>query len=283
MDMISGKERARILSEALPFIRRYHGQTVVVKIGGSALVKTELLNAFARDVSLLAMVGVRIVVIHGGGPQIAAQLAVANIPERKHHGLRITDHATLQIVEKVLGDVNRDIVAAINSQGAHAVSFESVDTSLLCATRYVAQGVDYGLVGTVREVAFDPSRDCTAGHIPVIAPLGTDDKGQSLNINADEAAAAIAAKCHANVLLMLTDTNGVVDRSGRVASELTAAQLSELMEDQTVNAGMVPKVTYALSALAQGVGSCRILNGTSAHPLLLDLLTDQGVGTMIKP
>ena len=283
MKDVGGKERVRILSEALPFIRRYHGKVVAVKIGGSVLVEKKLLAAFSRDVNLLVMVGVRIVVIHGGGPQIALQLGEAGIAERKHKGLRITDAPTMQIVAEALSGVNRSIVAALGAQGVTAVGYAGADNRLLLAERYPVQEVDYGLVGTVRKVAADQILDVLQDNVAVIAPLGADADGELLNINADEAAAAIAAKCKAKALLMLTDTDGVADRSGKLVGELSAAQLHELVTDGTVHAGMEPKVFHALSALEQGVGSCRIINGTSEHPLLLDLLTDQGVGTMIIP
>lgn len=280
MAEVDASLRARILGEALPFIRHYHGSCVVAKVGGQVLVKKDLLDAFARDVSLLAMVGVRLVIVHGGGPQIAQQLAAAGIREHKVDGLRVTDEATLAVVERVLcEEVNATLVQAIEAAGTTAVGLKGSDNSLLQAE--VLSASDYGLVGEVVAVKLTALEAFAPGEVPVIAPLGVSAQREVLNINADAAAAAVAKALKAKALLLLTDTDGVLDAAGDVIQELTAAEIDVLIAAGSIAAGMLLKVRCALDAVSGDVSSCRILNGTSAHPLLLDLLTDAGVGTMI--
>lgn len=279
--MIDPNLRAKILGEALPFIRSYSGQTVVAKAGGRMLVDDDLLTMFARDVSLLTTVGVRMVVVHGGGPQIAQQLAHAGIKDNKIDGLRVTDAATMQIVDEVLcKQINAKLADAISSSGVAVTRLRGADDNLLLATQVDNQ--NYGLVGTVTKVAGEVLENALHSGVAVIAPVGISATGELLNINADVAAAAIAAELNAKALLLLTDTDGILDADKNVIAELSEIQIREHIEAGSISAGMLPKVKCALQALSNGVGSCRILNGTWQHALLLDLLTDAGVGTMIK-
>lgn len=280
MDNLDANLRAKVLSEALPFIRSYHGHTVVAKAGGQMLVDDDLLAIFARDISLLAMVGVRIVVVHGGGPQIAERLVAAGIPDNKVDGLRVTDAATMQIVNEVLcHDINGRITAAIDAAGGTAWSLRGADANLLQASQL--KNGDYGLVGEVTAVDATVITNVPNGSVPVIAPVGCTAAGELLNINADVAAAAVAAALQAQALLFLTDTDGILDNASNVITQISEAGIREQISAGAITAGMLPKVECALQALSNGVASCRILNGRWQNALLLDLLTDAGVGTMI--
>ncbi len=276
------QERVRIIAEALPFIRRYRGKRVLVKIGGAALTERELLQAFARDVGLLSAVGIGIVVVHGGGPQIGTELERAGIEERKVRGIRVTDEATLEVVERVLfGEVNRDIVAALREAGAQAEGLSGREGHLVRAQRKEDPETDYGLVGTVTSVNPASVNALADGVVPVVAPLGSGPDGKALNINADETAAAMAVALGCEALLMLTDTDGVQGSDGRTVEDLSVDEAERLVADGVIEGGMLPKVACALSAVEGGVPSGRILKGGRPHALLLELLTDQGAGTMI--
>ena len=275
-------ERARTIAAALPFINRYRGKRILAKIGGAALVKDQLLEAFATDISLLAMVGLDLIVVHGGGPQIGIRLREKGIPDRKKNGLRITDAATMAVVEEVLcGSMNRSLVAAINAAGAPATGLCGKDDQLLQALRRQDPDIDYGLVGTVSAVNTSAVNALQGLSVPVIAPLGISPSGETLNINADEAAATLAVGLGCEALLMLTDTDGVRDANGQVMDQVGAADLEQLIVAGVIADGMLPKVKFALQALTGGVRSSRILNGETEHALLLELMTDQGAGTMI--
>ena len=275
-------DRAKVISEALPFIRRYHGKRVLVKIGGAALTEPDLLQAFAVDVSLLTMVGIGIVVVHGGGPQIGSSLEEAGIPTRKAKGIRITDEATLAVVEKVLfGTVNKAIVDAIRDAGAMTKGLNGKEKHLVQAQIKVDAEVDYGLVGTVTSVNTASVNALGAEVVPVIAPLGVDPSGKPLNVNADEAAAALAVALGCEAMLMLTDTDGVIGEDGKIEADLGVEAVNKLIDKGVIADGMLPKVACALAAVDGGVQSSRIMNGKKPHALLLELLTDQGAGTMI--
>ena len=277
-------ERARILSEALPYIRRYHGKTVVVKYGGSAMQKDDLKTAFARDIVLFKLAGINPVVVHGGGPQIDKALADAGKQTKFVRGLRYTDGDTMDIVEMVLGGaVNKQIVRLINGEGGRAVGITGKDGNLLEARKMRAKG-DVGLVGEITGVNAEVvSLLLGEKFIPVIAPVAADGKGQTLNINADTAAAKIAVALKADSLFLLTNTAGVLDKRGKLIEELSAAHARRLLKSGVVRDGMVPKVECALDAVKGGAGSCRIINGDKQHALLLEVFTDAGAGTRITP
>lgn len=275
------------LSEALPYIRRYHGKTVVVKYGGSAMSAAPLRRAFAQDVALLKLVGINPVVVHGGGPQINAVLKRMGMPARFVEGMRYTDGDTMEIVEMVLGgSVNSQTVQMINDAGARAVGLTGKDGGLLRAKRIKirkgADEVDAGLVGGVESVCADVvARLEEGGFIPVIAPVAADSSGAALNINADLAAAHIAAALSAEALLLLTNTDGVLDKKGGLVAELTAKKARAMLKSGAIDGGMKPKTECALFAVSNGARSCRIINGAVEHALLLEVFTDAGIGTRI--
>ena len=278
-------DKAETLREALPFMRRYTGKTIVVKFGGHAMVDPALTESFAADIALLRQVGMRPIVVHGGGPQIAQMLERLNVSTKAVDGLRITDEPTMEIVEMVLaGKINKDVVTALNKAGGTAVGLSGKDGRLLLAEKVQRDdGVDLGFVGQPKHVntaVIEAIRD--AGLIPVIAPIGVDENGQGYNINADTAAGAIAAALKAERLIMLTDVDGVKDKVGELVSEIRRADIAGLVEDGTVSGGMIPKLEMCAAAVTSGVGAAVIQNGTVKHVLLLELLTEYGAGTLVS-
>ena len=289
---------ARVLIEALPYIRAFHGATMVVKYGGNAMVDERLGRAFARDVVLMKLVGMNPVVVHGGGPQIGDLLTRLNIPTRFERGMRVTDAATMDVVQMVLGGlVNKDIVSLLSAAGGRAVGISGKDGDLIRARKLVlehpsadrADGtaepeiIDIGHVGEVDHVNRDILDTLIgSGFIPVIAPVGVGPDGESYNINADFVAGAVAERLAAEKLILLTNTPGIQDRRGTTLTGLTRAQASGLIESGTIAGGMLPKVECALDAIAGGVGSAHIIDGRMPHALLLEVLTDGGVGTLLK-
>ena len=288
---------ARVLTEALPYIRQFHGATIVVKYGGNAMVADALKDAFARDVVLMKLVGMNPVVVHGGGPQIGALLDRLGIPTKFVDGMRVTDAATMDVVQMVLGGlVNQDIVSLLNTAGGRAVGISGKDADLLRARKLVLEkrdalpeGVgaseilDIGHVGEVEHVnrrLLDTLME--SGFIPVIAPVGVGADGESYNINADCVASAVAAQLGAEKLVLLTNTAGVLDERGNTLTDLPCRDAKQLIATGTVAGGMLPKVNCALDALDSGVGSAHIIDGRVAHALLLEVLTDGGVGTLIR-
>jgi acetylglutamate kinase len=285
---------AATLVEALPYLRRFAGATFVIKYGGHAMGSAELARDFARDVVLLKQVGINPVVVHGGGPQIKAMLDRLKIKSEFVEGLRVTDAATVEIVEMVLaGSINKQIVTAIQAAGGRAIGLSGKDGSLIEAVKLtrtrrdpesrIEQVLDLGLVG-------EPSRihtrilEVVAGTeiIPVIAPIGLGADGQTYNVNADTAAGAIAAALHAQKLVMLTDVEGVLDRERRLISELSAGEAQALIAEGTISGGMIPKIETCLAALRSGVGAAHILDGRLPHVVLLETFTEAGVGTKIS-
>ena len=282
-------EKAAVLHEALPYIRRFHGETFVIKYGGHAMTDPALREGFARDVVLLKYVGIHPVVVHGGGPQIDEQLKKLGIESQRVDGLRITDDATMQVVEMVLGGtINKEIVAMIGRQGGRAVGLSGVDDQLLLAhklpkvqTRSGAL-VDTGRVGEITRVRPEVVQSLVqAGLIPVIAPLGIDEFGKSLNLNADTAAGALAAALNAEKLLLMTDTPGVRGADGKLIQSLDEHESARLRRDGVIDGGMIPKVECALEAIAGGVRKCHIFDGRVQHAILLEIFTDAGIGTEI--
>ena len=278
-------DKVETLREALPFMRRYTGKTIVVKFGGHAMVDPALTESFAADIALLRQVGMRPIVVHGGGPQIAQMLERLNVSTKAVDGLRITDEPTMEIVEMVLaGKINKDVVTALNKAGGTAVGLSGKDGRLLLAEKVQRDdGVDLGFVGQPKHVntaVIEAIRD--AGLIPGIAPIGVDENGQGYNTNADAAAGAIAAALKAERLIMLTDVDGVKDKAGELVSEIRRADIAGLVEDGTVSGGMIPKLEMCAAAVTSGVGAAVIQNGTVKHVLLLELLTEYGAGTLVS-
>ncbi len=282
-----------VLTEALPYIQRYHGSTLVIKYGGNAMVEDTLKNTFARDIVLLKLVGMNPVVVHGGGPQIGNLLSKLNIPTRFVDGMRVTNAETMDVVEMVLGGlVNQEIVSIINRHGGRAVGVTGKDGNLIRARKLTlktpnpaldaAEIVDIGHVGEVASVNVDVITALTQDNfIPVIAPIGVGPEGESYNINADLVAGKLAEALRAEKLLLLTNTRGILDAQGKTLTSLTAAQVEALIADGTISGGMLPKTGCALSALRAGVGSVQIVDGTAPHALLLEVFTDAGIGTKI--
>jgi len=282
-----------VLTEALPYIQRYHGTTLVIKYGGNAMVDQALQNAFARDIVLLKLVGMNPVVVHGGGPQIGQLLERLAIPTRFVDGMRVTDAQTMDVVEMVLGGlVNQDIVSLINTHGGRAVGITGKDGNLIRARKLTLKKfdpaftapeiIDIGHVGEVASVNVNVITALTQSNfIPVIAPIGVGDQGESYNINADLVAGRLAEALRAEKLILLTNKPGILDRSGATLETLSAAQVDALVADGTINEGMLPKTDCALQALRNGVHSVQIIDGTIAHSLLIEIFTDAGVGTKI--
>ena len=290
---MSRETTARILIEALPYIRQFHGSTVVIKYGGAAMVDPALKHAFARDVVLIKLVGMNPVVVHGGGPQIGELLKKLNIETRFVDGLRVTDSATMDVVQMVLGGlVNKEIVSLINAEGGNAAGLTGKDGNLIKTRRLKLtrerpefkepEIVDIGHVGEIAEVnpgVLDAlvARD----FIPVIAPIGVGDDGVSYNINADFVASALAARLHAAKLVLLTDTPGVLKPDGSTLVAPSREEIERMIADGEIKGGMLPKVRCALDAMTAGVASAQIIDGRIPHATLLEIFTDGGVGTQI--
>ena len=288
---ISPAQEAAILAEALPYIKRFHGKTIVVKFGGNAMVDEKLKQCFARDVVLLKLVGMNVVVVHGGGPQIENLLTRVGKKGEFIQGMRVTDAETMEIVEMVLGgQVNKDVVNLINQAGGKAVGLTGKDSGMVRAKKLMLHNrdnyedlIDIGMVGDI--TAIDPSliSHLQAGaFIPVIAPIGVGENGETYNINADVVAGKIAEVLKAEKLALLTNTPGVLDKDGKVVTDVTPAQIDAMVADGTLFGGMLPKIHSALDAARNGVKSVHILDGRVEHALLLEILTSHGFGTMIK-
>ena len=282
-----------MLIEALPFMRRYSGKTILIKFGGHAMGKADYVNAFAADIALLDQVGARPVVVHGGGPQIGEMLKKLQIESNFIDGLRVTDEATISVVEMVLaGGINKALVAAIAGAGGRAVGVSGKDGGLLTARKLMAvarasdsaiqQAVDLGFVGEPSHVDVTVLNALMQHHlIPVVAPVGSGEDGKTYNINADTAAGAIAAALNATRMLMLTDVSGVLDKNGKLISSLTISQAEALIHDGTVSGGMIPKVKTCIDAVQGGAEGAVIMDGRAPHALLVELFTEHGMGTMI--
>ena len=286
--------QAHVLTEALPFMQRYDKKTVVIKYGGHAMGDAALAEKFAHDVVLLKQAGVNPVVVHGGGPQIAAMLERLGIKSTFENGLRVTDAQTIEVVEMVLaGAINKQIVTALNNAGGTAVGLSGKDGNLLVAQKTkttqkdpksnVEKAVNLGFVGTPKTVNSQVLDTMLGSNIiPVIAPIATSDKGQTLNVNADTAAGALAAALNAERLLMLTDVTGVLDKKGQLMERLSTRQATTLIKNGTEQGGMIPKLETAVKAVKDGVGASAILDGRVPHAILLELFTELGAGTLIE-
>jgi acetylglutamate kinase len=283
--------KAGVLAEALPYIKRFHGKTIVVKYGGNAMTDEHLKQCFARDVVLLKLVGMNPVVVHGGGPQIENLLARVGKKGEFVQGMRVTDAETMDLVEMVLGgQVNKEIVNLINQHGGKAVGLTGKDGNFIRAKKLMMENkdapgdlIDIGQVGDI--VSIDPSLIAlldTGDFIPVIAPIGVGAEGETYNINADVVAGKIAEVLKAEKLVLLTNTPGVLDQSGNLITGITPKQIDEMVADGTLSGGMLPKISSALDAARSGVKGVHIIDGRVEHALLLEILTDEGVGTLIK-
>ncbi len=288
---ITPADEAAILAEALPYIKRFHGKTIVVKYGGSAMTDENLKQCFARDVVLLKLVGMNVVVVHGGGPQIENLLKRVGKKGRFVQGMRVTDAETMEIVEMVLGgQVNKDVVNLINQAGGKAVGLTGKDGSFIRAKKLLLANqdnsedlIDMGQVGDIMQI--DPALIGhleAGGFIPVVAPIGVGKGGETYNINADVVAGKIAEILKAEKLVLLTNTPGVLDEAGTLITGMTPKQIDDMITNGTLSGGMLPKISSALDAARNGVKSVHIIDGRVEHALLLEILTDHGVGTMIK-
>ena len=285
---------ADILIEALPYIRRFYGETIVIKYGGHAMVDQRLKEDFARDITLMKFIGLHPVVVHGGGPQIGSVLEKMGITSHFVDGMRVTDEPTMDVVEMVLvGKVNKEIVAQINQQGGKAVGLSGKDGGLILSqklhlVRPTAEDkppeiIDIGMVGEVAGINPEVIRTLKAGgFIPVIAPVGVGDSGETYNINADWVASKIAVALGAIKLILLTDVAGILDGSGSLISSITAGAMHELLKGGTVSGGMIPKIQCALEAAERGVRRVHIVDGRTPHAVLLELFTDKGIGTEVS-
>jgi len=292
MDNSKASSVVKVLSEALPYIQKLNGKTIVIKYGGNAMTDENLKIGFARDIVLLKQVGVNPVVVHGGGPQIASLLERVGKESKFIQGMRVTDTETMDIVEMVLGGlVNKSIVTMINQQGGRAVGLTGKDGSLIRATKMqmtsnvddAPELIDLGHVGEVQTI--DPSVVSMLDNdnfIPVIAPIGVGENGESYNINADIVAGKLATVLGAEKLILLTNTVGILDKQENLLTGLSAKEVDDYIADGTIHGGMLPKVNCALDAVKSGVKTSHIIDGRVEHAVLLELLTDEGVGTLLK-
>ena len=285
---ISPAVKTAILSEALPYIRKFAGWTLVIKYGGNAMTDDSLKEGFAKDVALLKLVGINPVVVHGGGPQINGMLEKVGKKGEFVQGMRVTDHETMDIVEMVLGgSVNKEIVSLLNQHGGKAIGLTGRDGHFLRAKKLFINtpeknGVDIGQVGTVDEIDGTLIRNMVErGYIPVIAPIGVGMGGEAFNINADLVAGRLAKELKAQKLLLMTNTPGVLDKDGNLLTNLTPKRIDALVADGTLSGGMLPKIASALDAATHGVRAVHIIDGRVPHALLLEIFTDSGVGSMI--
>jgi len=291
--MISHEERARILIEALPYIRKFSGETVVVKYGGNAMVDERLKKNFALDIILMKYVGISPIVVHGGGPQIGRFLKRLSIESEFVEGMRVTDRQTMDVVEMVLvGMVNKEIVALINGNGGQAVGLSGKDGNLITAKKlkFVKRGsgdappelIDMGMVGEVTQIDNRVLMSLVKnGFVPVIAPVGAGIGGETYNINADLVAGHVAASLGARKLILLTDTEGVLDKEGGLISTIKMGDVWKLVEDGTIKGGMIPKVSCCTEALKAGVKKAHIIDGRNDHAILLEIFSKAGIGTEI--
>lgn len=294
LDQETSRDFARVLSEALPYIQRFRGKTVVIKYGGNAMTEAELKRGFARDVVLLKLVGINPVVVHGGGPQIGKLLEQIGKQSEFIEGMRVTDRETMDVVEMVLGGlVNKEIVNLIHSHGGNAVGLTGKDGNLIRATKLAMtrnnpaldapEIIDLGHVGEVATINTSVVEMLDQGEfIPVIAPIGVGEDGASYNINADLVAGKVAEALGAEKLILLTNTPGLLDQEGNLMTGLDSEKVDQLIADGTIHGGMLPKIQTALEAVQGGVHSSHIIDGRVKHAVMLEIFSDQGIGTLIN-
>ncbi len=287
-------QKAAILQEALPYIQRFQGRVLVVKYGGHAMIDEELKLSFAKDVCLMRYIGINVIVVHGGGPQISRTLKQMGVQSTFEGGHRVTDDETMNVVEMVLGgQVNSEIVGMISEHGGKAVGLSGKDAHLITATRKGlvqvrgesgnSYSADLGRVGAISEVRPQILRDLfSKGYIPVVAPIARSTKGEALNVNADTAAGRIASSLDAAKLMLMTDVAGVKDAEGNLVRSIHALEAREMIESGVISGGMIPKIECALDAVEGGVEKVHIVDGRTLHALLLEIFTDRGVGTEIR-
>lgn len=276
--------KANILAEALPYIRRFSGCTMIIKYGGNAMTDPELKKKFAKDIVLLKLVGIHPVIVHGGGPQINEFLRKIGKENQFIQGFRVTDNETMNIVEMVLGGcVNKEITSLLNLFGGHAIGITGRDNHFIKAKKMMVNGeYDIGQVGEIVEIDTHLIKELVQqGYIPVVAPIGVGEQGEAFNINADVVAGKLAECLQAEKLIMLTNTQGVLDENNNLITKLTPADINKLIESGILQGGMLPKISATLQAALNGVSDIHIIDGRVPHALLLEIFTDQGVGTMI--
>ncbi len=286
MTNLTPGDKAKILIESLPYIKKFSGKTFVIKYGGNAMIDEELKNQVINDIILMKYVGINPVIVHGGGPDINIWLSKSGIESEFIQGLRVTDEKIMEIVQMVLiGKVNKEVVALFEKNGIKALGFSGIDGQTLLAKKKMAEVdgkfYDLGFVGEVEKV--NPALINKAifdKYIPVIAPVGVDNQGQTYNINGDYSAGSIASSLNAEKLFLLTDIDGVLDKEGKLISRMDQASAKKLIADGTISGGMIPKIECCMEAISNGVSSAHIVNGTLIHALLLEIFTDKGVGTM---
>jgi len=286
--MLEFNQKAEIIAEILPHLQRYRGATIVIKYGGSAMVDPNVRFTLLRDVVLMKYIGINPIIVHGGGPEINQMIDKLNMETKKVEGYRVTDSATMEVVEMVLsGSTNKSIVRDLNLSGGNAVGISGKDGNLLKVEKFMPNGHDIGFVGKVRKINPKIVSDiCADGYLLVIAPIGTDEEGESYNLNADTAAAAIAGALNADKFVMLTDVPGVMkdmNDPDSLVSTLTITEARELMREGIISGGMIPKLEACFDAIDRGVLGCHIVDGRHPHALLLELFTDAGAGTLVLP
>ena len=276
---------ASVLSEGLPYIRKFKDKIIVVKYGGAAMTDPSLKESFSRDIALMKLVGMKPVIVHGGGPQIGKELEKAGIESKFENGLRVTNKPTMNIVKKILGtQINHEITRLIKKFGGNAISFNQSKYQIVNATKKSFEdGADLGLVGEVIKIrTSDLKKSLRNGFIPVIAPIGVSKNNEFLNINADEVAGEVAQALKAEKLILLTDVKGIGDSDNKLISKISLSKGQKILKEKFIKGGMTPKLLSALSARRNGVKSCHIIDGRVPHAVLLEVLTEEGVGTMIS-
>ena len=284
VDRKQAQNIASVLSEGLPYIQRFYGKTIVIKYGGAAMSKTSLKEGFARDIALMKLVGMNPVIVHGGGPQIGNELKSAGIKTNFISGFRVTDRKTMTIVRRVLGqEINKEIVDLIKGFGAEAFAMTRYNKSIIRSSKLrLNEGKDLGLVGKVESIKNkEIKKKIDKGVIPVISPLGFNRKGECLNINADLVAGKIASSLKSEKLILLTDVEGIQEKKGKLISKINKKEAKNLLAQSVVEGGMKPKLESCMEAISTGVRSCHIIDGRLPHAVLLEVLTDEGIGTMI--
>ena len=284
VDRKQAQNIASVLSEGLPYIQRFYGKTIVIKYGGAAMSKISLKEGFARDIALMKLVGMNPVIVHGGGPQIGSELKSAGIKTNFISGFRVTDRKTMKIVRRVLGqEINKEIVGLIKGFGAEAFAMTRYNKSIIRSSKLrLIEGKDLGLVGKVESIRNkEIKKKIDKGVIPVISPLGFNRKGECLNINADLVAGKIASSLKSEKLILLTDVEGIQEKKGKLISKINKKEAKSLLAQTVVEGGMKPKLESCMEAISTGVRSCHIIDGRLPHAVLLEVLTDEGIGTMI--
>ena len=284
VDRKQAQNIASVLSEGLPYIQRFYGKTIVIKYGGAAMSKTSLKEGFARDIALMKLVGMNPVIVHGGGPQIGSELKSAGIKTSFISGFRVTDRKTMKIVRRVLGqEINKEIVGLIKGFGAEAFAMTRYNKNIIRSSKLrLNEGKDLGLVGKVESIQNkEIKKKIDKGVIPVISPLGFNRKGECLNINADLVAGKIASSLKSEKLILLTDVEGIQEKKGKLISKINKGEAKSLLAQTVVEGGMKPKLESCMEAISTGVRSCHIIDGRLPHAVLLEVLTDEGIGTMI--